>query len=121
LFKYSHAYARKFLECQKSVGRERKVTFPLQPVIIEHPFQQWGLDVIGEINPNSSQLHKYILTATYYFTRWMEAVPLKTINDNQVTSFLESHIITRFGVLESLVFYNAKYFSSLKLTEYALE
>jgi hypothetical protein len=38
-----------------------------------------------------------------------------------VISFLESHIITRFGVPESLVFDNAKYFSSLKLTEFSLE
>jgi hypothetical protein len=95
--------------------------FPLQPVIIEHPFQQWGLDVIGEINPNSSQLHKYILTTIDYFTRWMEAIPLKEINENQVISFLDSFIITRFGIPESLVFDNAKYFSSLKLTEYALD
>jgi hypothetical protein len=55
--------------------REKKVAFPLQPVIIEHPFQQWGLDVIGEINPNSSQLHKYILTTTDYFTRWTKQSP----------------------------------------------
>jgi hypothetical protein len=77
--------------------------------------------VIGEINPNSSQLHKYILTTTDYFTRWMEAIPLKAINENQVISFLDSFIITRFGIPESLVFDNAKYFSSLKLTEYALD
>jgi hypothetical protein len=38
-----------------------------------------------------------------------------------VIYFLESHIITRFGVPNSLVFENEKYFSSLKLTEYALE
>jgi hypothetical protein len=43
------------------------------------------------------------------------------INENQVISFLDSFIITRFGIPESLVFDNAKYFSSLKLTEYALE
>ena len=35
--------------------------------------------------------------------------------------FLESCIITRFGVPESLVFYNASYFSSTELTEFALE
>jgi len=104
LFKYSHAYARKFPECQKLDGRERKSTSPPQPVIIEHLFQQWGLDVIGEINPKSSHLHKYILTTTYFFTRWTKEIPLKIINDNQVTSFLESHTITRFGVLESLFF-----------------
>ena len=35
--------------------------------------------------------------------------------------FLETNIITRFGVPESLVFYNASYFSSGELTEFALE
>jgi hypothetical protein len=90
-------------------------------VIIEHPFQQWGLDAIKETNPNSCKLHKYILTTTDYFTRWSKEIPLKTINENMVTSFLKSHIITRFGIPESLVFNNAKYFSSLKLIEFSLE
>jgi hypothetical protein len=59
--------------------------------------------------------------ATDYFTRWSEEIPLKTINEIQVILFLQSHIITRFGVPESLVFDNEKYFSSLKLTEFSLE
>jgi hypothetical protein len=61
------------------------------------------------------------LSATDYFTHWTEAIPLKVVYKNQVISFLESHVVTRFGVPESLVFDNAKYFSSLKLIEYALE
>jgi len=121
LFKDSHAYARKFPECQKASGREKKPGFPLHMVTIKCPFQQWGLYVIGEINSNSCKLHKYIITTTYYFTRWTKEIPLNIVNEDQVISFLESHIITRFGVPEYLVFDNAKYFSSLKLTEYTLE
>jgi hypothetical protein len=90
-------------------------------MIIECPFQQWGLDVIEEINPKSSQLHKYIMTTTEYFTRLSEAIPLNTINESEVIFFLQSHIITRFGVPESLVFDNEKYFSSLKLNEFSLD
>jgi hypothetical protein len=43
------------------------------------------------------------------------------VNENQVIYFLDTHIVTRFGVPKYLVFDNAKYFSSLKLTKYALE
>ena len=43
------------------------------------------------------------------------------VNTNQVLHFLETNIITRFGVPESLVFDNASYFSSRELTEFALE
>ena len=56
-----------------------------------------------------------------YFTRWSEAEPLRVVNTNQVLHFLETNIITRFGVSESLVFDNASYLSSGELTEFALE
>ena len=65
--------------------------------------------------------HKYIITATDYFTRWVEATPLRVVNTNQVILFLESFIITRFGVSDSLVFDNASYFSLVELTQFALE
>jgi uncharacterized protein (DUF1919 family) len=77
--------------------------------------------VIREINPNSSQLHKYILPASDYFNTWREEIPLKDINENHVTSLLESHIITKFRIPHSLFFDNSKYFSSLKLIEFTLE
>ena len=74
LFKDAHEYARKCKVRQTAVGRERKTTFPLQPVNIQQPFEQWGLDIIGEITPKSSKQHKYILTATDYFTKWVESI-----------------------------------------------
>jgi hypothetical protein len=64
LFKDSHAYVRKCKICQTSSSQDKKPALPLQPVIIEQPFEQWGLDIIGEIIPNSSKKHRYILTAT---------------------------------------------------------
>jgi hypothetical protein len=121
LFKYAHTLSRKCIICQKAAGRVKKAAFPLQPVTVDAPFQQWGLDIIGPINPPSSQQHKYILTTTDYFTRWSEALPLKVVNTNQVVSFLNSHIITRFRIPECLVFDNASYFSSLDMNVFSLE
>ena len=71
---------------------------------MERPFQQWSLVIVGPINPPSSMQHKYVITATDYFTRWEEVASLRVVNNNQVVIFLESSIITRFGVPESLVF-----------------
>ena len=87
--------------------------------MVSEPFEQWGIDIIGEINPNSSMQHKYIRTSTNYLTRWVEAIPLRKINEDAVIHFLQEHIMTRFGVPISLVFDNAYYFSSIKLTEFA--
>ena len=93
------------------MGRQAKAAGPLNPVMITEPFKQWGIDIIGEIKPNSSLQHKYILTATDYFTRWVEEIPLRKVNEDVVMDFLQDHFMTRFGVLISLVFNNATYFS----------
>eukprot|EP00253_Pinus_taeda_P026775 PITA_26775 len=95
LFRDAHEYVRKCRNCQTSSGRQRKSAFPLQQVNIEQPFEQWGLDIIGEITPNSSKQHKYILTATDYFTKWVEAIPLKITNSEAIIEFIDQFIITR--------------------------
>ena len=58
---------------------------------------------------------------TDYFTRWSEAAPLKVVNTNQVIYFLNSNIITRFGIPKCLFFNNSSYFSSLDMSAFALE
>jgi hypothetical protein len=81
LFRYAHAYSRSCEACQKYIGREHKVVIPLQHVAIEEPFEQWGLDIIGEINPHSSKKHKYIMDSSDYFTHWIEVIPLVKVNE----------------------------------------
>eukprot|EP00253_Pinus_taeda_P005916 PITA_05916 len=62
-------------ECQIFQGRRKLQPLPLKPVKVSAPFQQWGLDFIGEIHPTSSTQHKWILRAIYYFTKWIEVIP----------------------------------------------
>eukprot|EP00253_Pinus_taeda_P030951 PITA_30951 len=121
LFKNSHSYVRKCQICQTTIGRQRKPSMPLQPINIDQPFSQWGLDIIGEIIPHSSKQHRYILTATDYFTKWVEAVPLKTANCENIIEFIDQFIITRFGFPTALIFDNASYFSGNAMTDFALK
>ena len=85
------------------------------------PFEQWGIDIIGEFNPRYSMQHKYILTSTDYFTKCVESIPLWRVNEDAVINFLKEHIMTRFGVPISPVFYNATYFSSIRLSTFSNE
>ena len=48
----------------------KKCAMPLQPIYVEQPFSQWGLNVVGPINPNSRKGNTYILNAIDYFTKW---------------------------------------------------
>ena len=112
---------RKCEICQTASGRQRKPAFPLQPVNIEQPFEKWGLDIIGEIVPHSSKQHRYILTVTNYFTKWVEAIPLKVANSDVIIDFIDEFIITRFGLPNALVFDNAYYFSGNSIMEFAIK
>jgi hypothetical protein len=73
---------------------KREIIIPsFTPVIPEFPFLKWGLDFIGPINPPSFVGHIFILTTTYYFMKWVEAMPLKHAKDEQVIYFLDNQYI----------------------------
>jgi transposase InsO family protein len=99
-------------------GKQKLTALPLQPVVVEAPFQQWGLDFIGQFKDNSSNVYTWIITATDYFTKWVEAIPTKSTTDKVVMDFLEDRIITRFGVPVKITMDNAKAFSSTELSSF---
>jgi transposase InsO family protein len=84
----------------------------LKPVEVQAPFQQWGIDFIGEIANKSSGGHSWILVATDYFTKWVEAIPTRNSTTKVVTNFILNNIIVRFGCPERIVSDNAMCFRS---------
>jgi len=62
--------------CQKFAGKQKLATLPLVPSIVSAPFSQWGLNFVGKIHPTSSNQHRWILTTTDYFTKWVVAIPV---------------------------------------------
>jgi len=74
--------------CQRFEGKQQLRSLPLKLIHASGPFQQWGLDFIGEINPHSSGQHRWILVATDYFTKWIEAIPTRKADHHVVMRFL---------------------------------
>jgi hypothetical protein len=74
----------------------------MHPIIKPCPFKGWGLDFIGEIHPPSTKGHQFILMPTDYFTKWVEAIPLKNMAHREVINFVLEHIIHRFGIPQTL-------------------
>jgi hypothetical protein len=99
-------------------GKQKVSALPLVSVKTEAPFQQWGLDFIGEIHPHSNTQHKWILTATDYFTKWVEVVPTRNATDLVLISFLEENILSRFGCPRKIVTDNAQAFKSMSMVSF---
>jgi hypothetical protein len=86
-------------------------------MVPSRPFQQWSLDFIGEIHPTSSGRHRWILTTTYYFTKWIEAIPTRSVSHKVIISFLED-IMERFGCLNRIITNNTASFKVEPLIQF---
>jgi hypothetical protein len=104
-------------KCQKFSGKQQLKSFPLKPIVVSGPFQQWGLDFIGEIHPSSSGQHRWILTATDYFTKWIESIPTRNATHKVIIGFLED-ILSRFGCPNKIVTDNATTFKVEPLVKF---
>ena len=70
---------------------------------------------------NSSHGYTWILTASDYFTKWVEAIPTKAATEKVVMDFLEDKIITRFGVPAKITTDNAKDFNSVAMSSFCFK
>ncbi len=75
------------------------------------PFQKWGLDFIRLIKLATKLLNNwYILVATNYATKWVEAQKLCTNILAIIANFLYEHILTRFGCPLTIVIDQSAHF-----------
>ena len=112
LFSDVYQQGRACVPCQKFAGKQKLVSLPLKPIAVNAPFQQRGLEFIGEINLPSSRQHRWILTTTYFFTKWLEAIHTRNATDKVIINFIQENILSRFGCPKKLLTDNAKAFKS---------
>ena len=109
--------ARSCDACQKTTDRGRVPPAPLRPLpIISTPFERVAVDIVGPINPRSSDGYKYILTLVDFSTRWPEAVALKNIETTTVAEALLG-IFSRVGFPRQILSDRGTQFTSAMMDE----
>ncbi|XP_059663933.1 uncharacterized protein LOC132309663 [Cornus florida] len=66
-------YAKGCTDCQKHGPMQWILAIEMQLLVKPWPFRDWAMDLIGKINPPSSKGHHWIILATDYFTKRVEA------------------------------------------------
>lgn len=89
--------------------RSDEMTLHLQVVVT--PFNKWGLDFVGPIDPSSNG-KSYILVCTDYVTKWVEVKEFKHARDNKVEKLLYEEIFTQYGVPREIVIDQGAQFTS---------
>ena len=79
-----------------------KDEIPLQPQVTLEPFEKWGMDFIGPIDPPLGQ-KRYIIVCTYYLTKWDEIKAIKEKTEQKEVEFQRENIFYKFGFPRELV------------------
>lgn len=66
-------HARSCHKCQIYTDKVHVPPVPLNVLTSPWPFTMWGIDMIGRIEPTTSNGHCFILVAIDYFTKWADA------------------------------------------------
>lgn len=111
LYQDATRYTNKCDQCQRRGNPTLKDEIPLQPQVTLEPFEKWGMDFIGPIEPPSGQ-KRDIIVCTDYLTKWAETKELKVEIEQKVAKFPRENIFYKFGVLRELVIDQGAQFTS---------
>lgn len=110
--KDSFSFVKKCHQCQQHNTLIHAPAQELRSQVASWPFSTWGLDLIGKISPPSSQGHTFIINATDYFTKWVEAIPLRSTTAEVICQFLLENIISRFRIPSTIISDNGTSFKN---------
>jgi hypothetical protein len=88
--------------CQRHGPIPRIPAVELSSIIKPWPFRGWAVDLIGKVRPTSKKKNNFVIVATNYFTKWVEAKAYKNVTEHGVIQFYKDKIIHRFGLPQSL-------------------
>ncbi|RVW44895.1 Pol polyprotein [Vitis vinifera] len=83
-------------------------------------FAQWGMDIVGPL-PAAPAQKKFLLIATDYFSKWVEAEAYASIQDKDVTKFVWKNIVCRFGIPQTIIADNGPQFDSIAFRNFCSE
>ena len=95
LFKDAEEYVKRCDACQRVKVPIRKDNMPLRPMMGARAFAKWGIDFVGPIKPRAWHAHvEYIIKATDYLIKWVEAKATKKNDARTTAKFLYENLFT---------------------------
>ena len=111
MYRDTHTFIQTCDSCQRTGKPTASSHWPLTPIIPLAPFEKWGIDFIGPIDPVAAKSRaRYIILATDYATKWVEAIATKKNDAMTAAKFIFEYIIVRFGCPLELVSDRGKHF-----------
>ena len=121
LFMDAGMYVQRCDECQRTKNSMKKDEMPMRPMMGARAFAKWGIDFVGPIAPPTYRTHtEYIIVATDYLTKWVEAKATQKNDARATTQFLYVNVFTRYGLPIEIVSDRGTHFIN-EVIEYLLD
>ena len=99
LFSDAVEFVKRCDECQRIKVPVRRDNMPLRPMMGARAFSKWGIDFVGPINPPAHRTKaQYIIVATDYLTKWVEAKATQKNDARTTACFLYEYVFTHYGL-----------------------
>ncbi|XP_061351287.1 uncharacterized protein LOC133296340 [Gastrolobium bilobum] len=111
---YNHV--KKCDKCQRFADVHRAPPEELTSITSPWPFHKWGMDILGPF-PKATGRIQWLIVATNYFTKWVEAEAVATITSQNVRKFFWRNVVYRFGIPGEVITDNGTQFTDSKFRE----
>ena len=116
----SKAYVKKCDRCQRHALIPCMPSEVLNPITNPWPLAQWEMDIVGPL-PVAAAQKKFLIVATNYFSKWVEAKAYANIKDKDISKFVWKNIIDRFGIPQAIIVDNGPQFDNVTFRTFCSE
>ena len=116
LYSDVQTYVKTCEGCQQAKRYIHQKQALLKPLPVGQVFSRLHIDILGPL-PKSSEGFRYILMIVDSFSKWTEALPLRTMESREIAWKLYEEIICRFGCPDSILTDRGQNFMSNLLKE----
>ena len=92
IFMNAHYFYIACLQYQATLNISKKDEMPMRTIREVEIFDLSGIDFMGPFPPSDGKV--YILVAVYYVSKWVEAIPTRTNDHQEVLIFITRCIFT---------------------------
>jgi len=118
LAKDAVAYVKRCDKCQRFSNIPHQPHQPMTSISSPWPFTVWGIDLVGPL-PRAANNYRFLIVATDYFSKWVEAEPMITITEQKTFQFIWKNIIYRHSLPNTLISDNGTQFKNSSLEKYS--
>ena len=110
IFKDAHRFYTECLQCQVAINISKRDEMPMQPILEVKIFDLWGIYFMGPFPPSDGK--EYILVAVDYVSKWVEAIPTRTNDHQEVLRFITRCIFARYGCPRAIISDGGSHFNN---------